>query len=98
MTRFGASLVQTFFPKLAAGPARAAPPPPPPPPSYDDGSGDDGSGDDGSGDDGSVPNSSEIAQGTSEMGFGAMHLPHWMIPAAAGAAGYALYRRSRGWG
>jgi len=30
-------------------------------------------------------------------GFGMQwpHLPHWAIPAAAGAAGYALYRRYR---
>jgi hypothetical protein len=27
-----------------------------------------------------------------------MHLPHWAIPAAAGAAGYALWKRRSQWG
>ena len=88
----------------------AAPPPPPPPQSYDDGSGQatDSSGlppltsydyaamqmptdapdqgDNGSDDD-------------SDVGYGfGMGLPHWLIPAAAGAAGYALYQRRSQWG
>ena len=30
-----------------------------------------------------------------DVGYGGISLPHWAIPAAAGAAGYALYRKYR---
>lgn len=50
--------------------------------------------DDGSYDDSALSLTDDGGDDGSDVGFG-MGLPHWAIPAAAGAAGYALYRKYR---